>query len=143
MKQTHSFISGSVAQTYEFAHQMARECHPGEVLCLYGTLGAGKTHFVKGFASAFGIHMNEVDSPTFVIIQEYEGTLPIYHFDAYRLKSIGEARNIGAEEYFYGEGISVIEWPERIAELLPKERIDIYIEQTGEQQRSFRVVYRN
>lgn len=135
--------TASVDETFAFARELASSCEPGDIICLYGTLGAGKTHFVKGFASAFGIDPNEVDSPTFVLIQEYNGTIPIYHFDAYRIETLDEARGIGTEDYLYGDGISVIEWPEKIAGLLPEQRTDIHIEQTGVQQRRFRVVYRS
>ncbi len=143
MNKERTKITDSVEETFSFARQLASECEAGDIICLYGTLGAGKTHFVKGFASAFGIDPSDVDSPTFVLIQEYNGRIPIYHFDAYRIESLDEARGIGTEDYLYGDGICVIEWPEKIAGLLPEQRIDIHIEQTGAQQRSFKVVYRS
>lgn len=108
---------------YDFAQQLQR----GDVLCLDGDLGAGKTHFVKGVASFFGISPEKVSSPTYTLIHEYSGTIPIYHFDCYRLKSEQEALEIGTEEYFYGDGISVVEWPKKIKELLPEEAIWIKI----------------
>jgi tRNA threonylcarbamoyladenosine biosynthesis protein TsaE len=125
------------------ASEIARNAVQGDVFCLRGNLGTGKTHFAKGFASQFGINPNEVDSPTFVLIQEYQGTLPVYHFDCYRMDSAAEARRIGAEEYFYGEGICLIEWPEKIESLLPEHRTDVYLEHAGEQQRIIRLVIRN
>ncbi len=141
MKKPETHISNSTEDTFRIAKKLASCCQPGDVVCLFGDLGAGKTHFVKGFATHFGISPDEVDSPTFVLIQEYAGTLPVYHFDAYRIESEAEARAIGTEDYLYGEGISVIEWPERIAGLLPESRIEVHIETTGKQQRRINLVY--
>ncbi len=82
-------------------------------------MGAGKTHFVRGFVQGLGLSGDVVSSPTFTIINEYDADLPVYHFDCYRLKNFEEAVEIGAEEYLYGEGVCLIEWPDRISELLP------------------------
>ncbi len=141
MARTEHFISHSPEDTFEIARKVAVRCSAGEIICLYGTLGAGKTHFVKGFASCFGISPDDVYSPTFVLIQEYQGRIPIYHFDAYRIESEQEAHQIGTEDYLYANGISIIEWPERIESLLPDQRINITIKATGEQQRNISVVY--
>jgi len=112
-------ICKSEAETMEMAHQMGKQAVAGDIICLKGELGAGKTHFVKGFVKAFGLDPKVVSSPTFSIINEYDGELPIYHFDCYRLENPREALEIGAEEYLYGEGVSIIEWPERIRHILP------------------------
>lgn len=104
----------------ELARRVGEESKPGDIICLKGELGAGKTYFVKGFVQAFGISPDTVSSPTFSIIQEYRGSLPIYHFDCYRLENSKEALEIGAEEYLYGDGVSIIEWPERIEAILPE-----------------------
>lgn len=112
-------ISSSEEETFRIAKAYAKGVKPGDVICLEGDLGAGKTHFVKGFAEYFGVDRNEVSSPTFTIINEYDGDLPIYHFDCYRLEHPEEALEIGAEEYLYGTGICIIEWPEKIEALLP------------------------
>ena len=109
----------SETETMELARQIGKKAAAGDIICLKGELGAGKTHFVKGFVKAFGIDPERVSSPTFSIINEYEGELPIYHFDCYRLENPQEALEIGAEEYLYGEGVSIIEWPERIRHILP------------------------
>ncbi|MEL7833001.1 tRNA (adenosine(37)-N6)-threonylcarbamoyltransferase complex ATPase subunit type 1 TsaE [Fodinibius sp. Rm-B-1B1-1] len=109
----------------------------GDVVCLEGELGAGKTHFVKGMAEGFGIDGNEVSSPTFTLINEYYGDKTLYHFDCYRMESPREALEIGAEEYFYGEGVTVIEWPERILELIPPHAIWISIEAPDKNTRKF------
>jgi tRNA threonylcarbamoyladenosine biosynthesis protein TsaE len=113
-------ISNSVEETIRIAREFAAVVHSGDVICLAGDLGAGKTHFVKGFVEAFGLSGNVVTSPTFTIINEYDGTVPVYHFDCYRLEAAEEALEIGAEEYLYGTGVCIIEWPERIKDILPK-----------------------
>ncbi len=131
----HKWISHSVAETKRIAREFAKTLEEGAVVCLEGGLGAGKTHFVKGMAAAFDIDENMVHSPTFTLIHEYTGTIPLYHFDCYRLESVEEALEIGAEEYFYGEGVSVIEWPERIREIIPEQSIWITIESLGNSKR--------
>ena len=130
------FKSSSVKETIEFGRKFAEELNAGDVVCLEGDLGAGKTHFVKGIASGFGINQEKVNSPTFTLINEYYGETPIFHFDCYRLKTIQEALEIGIEEYLYGEGVSVIEWPSKIKELIPENAIQIEIKHTGTSERS-------
>lgn len=120
-------ISTSVEETFQIAGNLAKNAQKGDVYCLTGELGAGKTHFVKGFVQQLGVDKDTVSSPTFTIINEYEGDLPIYHFDCYRLESSQEALEIGAEEYFYGDGVCLIEWPQKIVDLIPvhSKRIEI------------------
>lgn len=120
-------ISTSVEETIAIGKDFARKLKPGAVVCLKGNLGAGKTHFVKGIASFFGISTEKVNSPTFTLINEYYGTLPVFHFDCYRLKNEQEALEIGTEDYFYGEGISIVEWPEKIGNLLPENSVWVTI----------------
>ena len=122
-----SYTCKSEKETMDLARSVGEKCAPGDIVCLYGELGAGKTHFVKGFVKAFGISPGSVSSPTFSIIQEYAGSMPVYHFDFYRLESAQEALEIGAEEYFYGDGVSIIEWPERVGALLPGTVKEIHI----------------
>jgi len=106
----------------------------GEVLALYGGLGVGKTTLVRGIAEA--LHVQEpVTSPTYTIINEYEGDMPIYHIDAYRLRGSDDAFSIGIEDYLYGNGICIIEWAERIQEVLPVEAISVDISIIGETDR--------
>lgn len=109
---------------------MARKLAPiltkGDLISLSGDLGAGKTVFAKGLAAGLGIDA-PVTSPTFTIIKEYEGKLPLFHFDVYRLASAEELEELGADEYFYGEGVSVVEWGDRVEEILPEERLSIRI----------------
>lgn len=130
------FKSNSVKETIEFGRKFAEELKAGDVVCLEGDLGAGKTHFVKGIASGLGIDQEKVNSPTFTLINEYFGEIPIFHFDCYRLKTIQEALEIGIEEYLYGEGVSVIEWPSKIKELIPEYAIQIEIKHEGTSERS-------
>jgi tRNA threonylcarbamoyladenosine biosynthesis protein TsaE len=129
----YKLITNSEFETIEIAQNIESEKFPNMVICLNGELGSGKTMFVKGIANALGI--NEViTSPTFNIIKEYEGELPLYHLDVYRLD---EASNdIGIEEYFSKGGIVVIEWAENIKDILPEERLDVKIKVLGENKRS-------
>jgi len=105
-----------------------------------GEMGAGKTTFIKIFCKILGIK-DSVSSPTYSIVNEYEGEKnTVYHFDFYRIKNIREAYDLGYEEYFYGDGICLIEWPERIEELLPKHYIKVEILILGESSRSFKFI---
>src|SRR6056297_1074175 len=129
-------ISSSEEETFRIAKEYARQIKPGDVICLEGDLGAGKTHFTKGFVTAFGLEKDIVSSPTFALINEYQGdTVEIFHFDCYRLEKIQEALEIGAEEYFYGDGICIIEWPERIRAILPSNSKTVTITSTGPSER--------
>ncbi len=121
------FISNSVEETQAAATRFAKRLKAGDVVCLEGDLGAGKTHFVKGVAAFFGVDEHKVSSPTYTLIHEYEGKMPIYHFDCYRLKTPQEAIDIGAEDYFYGDGLCLVEWPQIIQNLLPENTIWIKI----------------
>lgn len=115
------FESNSAEDTFAFGQKLGREAVPGEIICLDGDLGVGKTIFTQGFAAGLGID-DYVNSPTFNIVKEYEGgRLPLYHFDVYRIGDPSEMEEIGYEDYFYGQGVSIIEWPGQIEELLPKE----------------------
>lgn len=108
---------------------------PGDVVCLTGELGAGKTCFVKGLARGLGIKGKGVTSPTFIIIREYKGRLPLYHIDLYRIGVVEDLRDIGMEEVIYGRGVTAIEWAERIADRLPGERIEITLRYEDEKTR--------
>ena len=115
-------------ETFEIGKQLGLEAKTGEVYCLDGDLGVGKTVFTKGFASGLGI-TEPVNSPTFTIVQQYEeGRLPLYHFDVYRIGDISEMDEIGYEDCFYGEGVCLIEWSTLIQEILPEDAIHITIE---------------
>lgn len=137
------FESKSVEETIDYGKNFGKELKPGDIVCLEGDLGAGKTHFVKGIASYFGIEKEKVSSPTFTLINEYFGDIPIFHFDCYRLKSEEEALEIGMEEYLYGEGVSVIEWPSKIQNLIPDNSIQIEIKHSGKSKRSISILDRS
>lgn len=114
-------------ETFNLGKELAGQACPGQIYCLDGELGAGKTVFTQGFAAGLGIQ-EPVNSPTFTIVQEYtEGRLPFYHFDVYRIGDITEMDEIGYEEYFFGEGVCLVEWGSLIEELLPEETIKIKI----------------
>ena len=115
------------AQTYQLGFQMGQNAKKGEVYGLIGDLGTGKTVFTQGFAHGLGIE-GPVNSPTFTIVQEYkEGRLPLYHFDVYRIGDISEMDEIGYEDCFYGDGVSLIEWADLIREILPEHYTQITI----------------
>ena len=115
-------------ETRELGFRLAREAKPGDVYTLTGDLGVGKTVFTKGFAEGLGI-TEPVSSPTFTIVQQYDsGRLPFYHFDVYRIGDVEEMDEIGYEDCFYGEGVTMIEWAKLIREILPTHRTKILIE---------------
>ena len=112
------YESNTPQETFELGKRLAEAAKPGQVYCLDGDLGVGKTVFTQGFARGLGI-TGPVNSPTFTIVQQYEeGRLPLYHFDVYRIGDISEMDEIGYEDCFYGSGVSLIEWSELIEELL-------------------------
>ena len=129
----YKYIADDESETIALAENIESEHFPGMVICLNGELGSGKTVFTKAFASALGIE-DDVTSPTFNIIKEYHnGELPLYHMDVYRLE--GNVNELGLDEYFDGDGVTIIEWADMIEDHLPKERLDINIRVTGEDTR--------
>ncbi|WP_078543040.1 tRNA (adenosine(37)-N6)-threonylcarbamoyltransferase complex ATPase subunit type 1 TsaE [Litchfieldia alkalitelluris] len=126
------FKTNSSDETLEFSQRLGELLKPGDVITLEGDLGAGKTTFTKGLAKGLGITRN-VNSPTFTIIKEYKGRLPLYHMDVYRLAESEE--DLGFDEYFEGEGVSVVEWAELIKEYLPESRLVITITHQGDSTR--------
>jgi tRNA threonylcarbamoyladenosine biosynthesis protein TsaE len=131
--------TSNVEETLEFGGRLARELQRGDVIALSGELGAGKTALVKGIARGLGITV-EVTSPTFTLIHEYGGgRWPLFHIDLYRLDSLPQALAIGIEDYLNGPGVTVIEWAERIASLLPPQTTRIRIESLGENTRRIEI----
>jgi tRNA threonylcarbamoyladenosine biosynthesis protein TsaE len=119
----------TIEETARFGRILGKHLFPGAVIALNGNLGAGKTFLTRSIAEGMdAVNLAQVTSPTFVLIQEYEARLPIYHFDAYRLKSTQEFEDLGALEYLSGQGVCIIEWAERIASLLPKEYLEIKLQ---------------
>jgi tRNA threonylcarbamoyladenosine biosynthesis protein TsaE len=122
--------------TIAFGRALGQKLQPDDVVALIGSLGAGKTHLVRAIAEGLGIPDSRVvSSPTFTLIHEYKGRLPIFHFDVYRLKSPAEFVDLGVAEYFEAGGVCLIEWADRVLEYLPKRRITIELEITGETSR--------
>lgn len=116
-------------ETSEFGIKLGSLLKPGDVVCLNGDLGAGKTTLTKSIGIGLGVD-DYITSPTFSLINEYVGRMPVYHFDVYRLENADELYDLGFDEYFYGRGVSIIEWADRIERLLPEERIVLYIGKT-------------
>ena len=114
--------------TVRYGKKLAEELSPGDIVCLVGDLGTGKTALTRYVAEGLGIH-ERISSPTFTIVKEYDsGRLPLYHFDVYRIADPEEMFNIGADEYFFGQGVCVVEWADMIEELLPENTKYIYLE---------------
>jgi tRNA threonylcarbamoyladenosine biosynthesis protein TsaE len=133
------YISESLEDTQRIAAEIAESLKPGDVLCMYGDLGAGKTAFVQGLAKGLGIN-SHITSPTFTIVNEYHGRLTLYHFDVYRIADPDEMYEIGYEEYVYGDGVSVIEWPQLIDEILPEERYNVTITKDYTKHDNYRIL---
>jgi tRNA threonylcarbamoyladenosine biosynthesis protein TsaE len=135
--------SNSSEETKEFGRGLAKQLGPGSVVALIGPLGSGKTVLVQGICSGLGVDQ-AVTSPSFVIINEYPGRLEdspiwIYHFDLYRLENVEEFIKLGYEEYFYGKGITLIEWAEKVNPFLPKKRWEVYLKILSENEREIRM----
>ena len=134
------YETNSEQETFELGKNLGEQAKAGQIFCLNGDLGVGKTVFTQGFAKGLGIEEN-VNSPTFTIIQVYEeGRIPLYHFDVYRIGDPEEMYEIGYEEYFFGEGVCLIEWSKLIEELIPEEAINIEIDKNLEKGLDYRKI---
>lgn len=130
----------SAEETYRIGQKLGQKAKPGSVYTLIGDLGVGKTVFTQGVASGLGI-TEPVSSPTFTIVQIYEeGRLPFYHFDVYRIGDVEEMDEIGYEDYFYGDGVTMIEWANLIEEILPDTYCEIKIEKDPEKGFDYRMI---
>jgi tRNA threonylcarbamoyladenosine biosynthesis protein TsaE len=140
--ETWIYDAGDETATERLGVILARSLPRPAVVALRGTLGAGKTRLARAMASGLGIDPDLVTSPTFVLLHEYPGETPLYHFDAYRLRGEDEFWRLGPDEYFGGEmgGITVVEWADRVAGCLPQERMEITIDVTGATERRFSMV---
>ena len=126
--------------TLAFGRRLGELLFPGTVIALVGPLGAGKTHLARAIAEGLGIvDSRVVTSPTFVLIQEYKARLPVYHFDAYRLRTEAEFYDLGVHEYFEGSGVCLVEWADRVPACLPDQFLEIRILLTGESTRQIKV----
>jgi tRNA threonylcarbamoyladenosine biosynthesis protein TsaE len=128
------WVTESEEETRAVGEALGRRLGPGDVVCLAGPLGAGKTTLAQGIARGLGVE-EVVNSPTFTLAQEYGGRLPVYHLDVYRLSGPEEAADLALNEMFEAGGVVMIEWPERIAPLLPADRLEICLERQGDARR--------
>jgi tRNA threonylcarbamoyladenosine biosynthesis protein TsaE len=121
--------------TRRFAAALAAAARPGDLICLWGELGAGKTQFAKGFGAGLGVS-DTIGSPTFILMAEYEGRLPLFHVDLYRLDDGADALAGGVVDDRQAAGVTLVEWPDRMGELLPRRRLDVVIDGTGTEPRA-------
>ena len=132
-------VTNSAAETRELGEQLAKRLEPGDVVLLRGDLGAGKSELTRGIARGLGVR-ETVTSPSFTILNVYEsGRCPLYHFDWYRLESADELYELGLDEYIGGDGIAVVEWPERCPEVVPERFVRIDIRATGDETREIAI----
>ena len=138
-------ITNNAQETIGLGRKLARNLKPGDVLALEGDLGSGKTTFTKGIALGLGVKKNiYVTSPSFVLIREYkEGKMPLYHLDLYRLDKDSELATTGYEEYIWGDGVTVIEWAEKVEGILPKEYILVKFSVKGQDKREIKITSKN
>lgn len=130
--------TASQAETVKLGETLGKKLQPGSIVALTGDLGAGKTYLTKGIVKGLGLKA-AVRSPTFVIMNIYPGKTPVFHYDCYRLKDETDMEKLGYEEYFYGKGITVIEWADRIPGLIPKTAVKIEFKICGENEREIHI----
>jgi tRNA threonylcarbamoyladenosine biosynthesis protein TsaE len=136
---SYTLHTESAADTVDLAEAFMEILQPGDVVALTGTLGAGKTCFVKGMGRALNVEPSQVRSVSFLLMKEHAGSIPLYHFDAYRLSGAQEMEAIGCREVFEGRGVCAVEWADRVRECLPDERFAVHMHVTGAQTRRIRV----
>ena len=137
----HTIVIHNQDETETLGRRLGEMLFPGAVVALVGQLGAGKTLLVRAIAVGLGmVNVDAVSSPTFVLIQEYNARLPIYHFDAYRLIGADELLGLGVHEYFESSGVSLVEWADKVRSALPKEYLEISIDITGEESRRVEMI---
>ncbi len=128
-------VASSPEETWRIGEMLAEKLNAGDTVCLYGDLGAGKTSFSYGIALGLQVKEKYITSPTFTFVNEYEGRVPFYHIDLYRLKGAEELEGIGFEEYIESDGVTVIEWAERAEDVLPEECLGVYLSYVNENSR--------
>lgn len=138
MNPVIKITSNSPQETLDIGKAIAGKICRGDIICLFGSLGSGKTHLVKGIAAGLGADSRGVNSPSFVLLKQYPGRLVLNHFDLYRLKKIEDILAIGFDEYVYSDDISVIEWAQRLSGCLPEEFLRIDLSIIGKSSRGFK-----
>lgn len=133
-------VSDSEERTRRMGEELASRLRAGDVVALTGELGSGKTTFVQGLAAGLGVPAGRVASPSFVLVREYQGRIPLYHADLFRLEGLADAETVGLEEYFEAGGVTVIEWANRIPELLPEDHLEVAFEVSGPSERRLRLI---
>ena len=136
---TEKILSKSPGETTVFGKRLAKYLKGGDIVCLLGDLGSGKTTLIKGIAQGLKVDQKKVNSPTFVLLNIYEGRLTLFHFDLYRLENVEDIRSIEYDEFLYGNGVSVIEWADRMGALLPKEYLQIELTHRSPEERLIRL----
>lgn len=138
MKQ---LILNNINETIKFGTRLGRSLSKGDIVALTGELGSGKTTLIKGIAKGLGVkNTRYVNSPSFVIVKEYKGRIPLYHLDVYRLDDPSSLDTVGYKEFFYGDGATVIEWADKIRRLLPEERLDIELFVKSKNKREIKII---
>jgi len=137
--KTAKVFSSSQNQTITLGKKISKHLSAGDILCLFGDLGSGKTTFVKGLADGLKINQDNVHSPSFVLMNYYEGKMPLYHFDLYRVDTQKEIAALGYEEFLYGKGVAVVEWAERLGDLIPEEHLSISFLHKSENERRIEI----
>ncbi len=134
------FLSRSVKDTVKLGKALANRLSKGDIVCLFGNLGSGKTVLAKGIAEGLGIKTKTVISPTFVLMRQYDSKIPLNHFDLYRLEDPKDVLFLGYEEYLYGDGITVIEWADKLKNLLPKDYLKVELSLAGKTHRHIKLI---
>ena len=133
-------ITHSPRETLQLGEKLARCLSRGDVIALYGDLGSGKTTFTKGVGRGLGVKdAHKINSPTFVLIKEYKGRIPLYHLDLYRLDNLRDIEDIAVEEYIYGDGVSIVEWAEKMRRILPEKHIAVKFIIKGKKEREVKL----
>lgn len=141
-RKSVTLVTTSESQTAATGKALANVLTVGDLVVLSGPLGAGKTCFIKGLALGLGIAEDDIKSPSFTLVNEYYGRLPLFHFDLYRMKESSELYQIGWDDYLLRDGIMVVEWGEKAAEFLPERRIEINMEIVSENERELKIIFR-
>jgi tRNA threonylcarbamoyladenosine biosynthesis protein TsaE len=139
MKKLLSKTTGNASETEKIARDMAAILEPGDIVALYGPVGSGKTCFVRGLARGLGC-VQEIKSPSFSLVNEYSGSVPLYHIDFYRLEKEAEIIDLGWIDYLDSDGVVAIEWAERVRNMLPSGRFDVYLSFFGPEMRRVEIL---